>query len=171
MKKYIIFVGVIGLLAFSPSGGKNNTTEKKNKLISEKKSEKVDSKEKGILAISDSICNSIGVPAELVREIGQNESGWRCIKSLSGGTDFGDLQVIDETFNYWYDRLELTGGKTRYNYLVVGIHYLKYNHSRYKSWEKARFAYARGSWRGKSTWTCLEEKFMGKINWRKYDKR
>ncbi|MBO6516861.1 MAG: transglycosylase SLT domain-containing protein [Bacteroidia bacterium] len=170
MKKYLIFVGVIGLLAFSPSGGKNNTTEKKNKLISEKKAEKVIPTKKSIQEISDSICFSIGVPPNLVREIGQNESGWRCIKSLSGGTDFGDLQVIEETFDYWYDRLELTGGKTRYNYLVVGIHYLKYNYDRYHSWEKARFAYARGSWRSKSTWTCLEEKFMGKINWSEYDR-
>ena len=169
MKKYLLFIGAVGLLAFSPYGGKNTTAENKNKQNEEKNSEIVISTEKTIKEISDSICNSIGVPAELVREIGNNESGWRCIKSLSGGTDFGDLQVIDETFDYWYDRLELEGGKTRYNYLVVGIHYLKYNYDRYNSWEKARFAYARGSWRSQSTWTCLEEKFMGKINWNKYD--
>ncbi|MFT5725483.1 MAG: hypothetical protein ACI9JN_002608 [Bacteroidia bacterium] len=169
MKKYLIFIGVIGLLAFAPYGGKNNTTVNKNKSISEKNSEIPKIEEKTILEISDSICLSIGVPNKLVREIGQNETGWRCIRSLSGGTDFGDLQVIDETFDYWYQRLDLTGGKSRYNYLVVGIHYLKYNHDRYNSWEKARFAYARGSWRNQSTWTCLEERFMTKINWSKYD--
>ncbi len=164
MKKYLFFVGVVALFAFAPYGGKNNTTTIKNKNFSEKIL-----KEKTILEISDSICNSIGVPPELVREIGENESGWRCIRSQSGGTDFGDLQVIDKTFKYWYDELNLKGGKTRYNYLVVGIHYLKYNYDRYHSWEKARFSYARGSWRSKSTWTCLEEKFMGKINWSRYD--
>lgn len=169
MKKYMIFLGVIGLFAFAPSGGKNNTAETKNKLELKKNLEKVSPEEKSILEISDSICNAIGVPAELVREIGQNESGWRCIKSLSGGTDFGDLQVIDETFDYWYNELNLKGGKNRYNYLVVGIHYLKYNHKRYHSWKKARFAYARGYWRNPSTWTCLEEKFMQKIDWKKYD--
>ncbi len=169
MKKYLLFSGVIGLLAFAPYGRKNNTTENKNKTNSEKNSEIVESKEKTILEISDSICLAIGVPTELVREIGQNESGWRCIRSQSGGTDFGDLQVIDETFDYWYNELNLQGGKSRYNYLVVGIHYLKYNYNRYHSWEKARFAYARGSWRNQSTWTCLEEKFMTKINWSNYD--
>jgi hypothetical protein len=169
MKKYLLFSGVIGLLAFSPYGGKNNTPDNKNKNITENNSEIFESAEKTILEISDSICLAIGVPPKLVREIGQNESGWRCIRNQSGGTDFGDLQVIDETFDYWYNRLELTGGATRYNYLVVGIHYLKYNHKRYNSWEKARFAYARGSWRRQSTWTCLEEKFMTKINWSKYD--
>ena len=169
MKKYLLFAGVIGLLAFSPYGGKNNTAENKNKNISEKNSEIATEQEKSIREVSDSICESIGVPAALVREIGQNESGWRCISSMSGGTDFGDLQVIDETFDYWYETLQLEGGKTRYNYLVVSIHYLKYNYDRYHSWEKARFAYARGSWRRQSTWTCLEEKFMRKIDWNKYD--
>ena len=124
---------------------------------------------KTTLELADSICQSIGVPFELIKEIGNNESGWRCIQNTNGGTDFGDLQVIDVTFNYWYNRLELTGGKTRKNYLVVGIHYLKYNYDRYGSWKKARFAYGRGNWRDESTWTDLEKKFMGKIDWTKYD--
>ena len=124
---------------------------------------------KSVFEVADSICTEVGVPFELVLEIGHNESGWRCIANENGGTDFGDLQVIDKTFDYWYDRLELNGGKTRRNYLAVGINYLRYNYERYGSWKKARFAYGRGNWRDETTWTCLEEKFMGKINWDKYD--
>ena len=124
---------------------------------------------KSVFEVADSICQAVGVPFELVREIGNNESGWRYIQNTNGGTDMGDLQVIDKTFDYWYDRLELTGGKTRRNYLAVGIHYLRYNYERYGSWKKARFAYGRGNWRDETTWTCLEEKFMSKIDWNKYD--
>lgn len=127
-------------------------------------------KSKSVFEVADSICQAVGVPYDLVVEIGNNESGWRYIENSNGGTDFGDLQVIDKTFWYWYERLELSGGKTRRNYLAVGIHYLRYQYERYGSWEKARFAYGRGNWREPSTWTCLEEKFMGKINWSKYDR-
>ncbi len=133
------------------------------------KEEVVEQKSKSVFEVADSICQAVGVPYELVLEIGHNESGWRCIQNSNGGTDFGDLQVIDKTFDYWYDRLELTGGKTRRNYLIVGINYLRYNYERYGSWKKARFAYGRGNWRDETTWTCLEEKFMGKIDWNKYD--
>ncbi|MFT4522822.1 MAG: hypothetical protein ACI8ZN_001774 [Bacteroidia bacterium] len=159
-------------IAASPFAGKSNASLEKNKFI-EQKNEKIRKKvaPATILEVSDSICEALNVPAELVREIGQNESGWRCIKSKSGGTDYGDLQVIEKTFNYWYNELNLTGGKTRRNYLIVGINYLKYQHNRYNSWEKARFAYARGNYRSKTTWTCLEEKFMKKIKWSKYDKK
>ncbi len=124
---------------------------------------------KSVFEVADSICQAVGVPFELVLEIGNNESGWRYIQNTNGGTDMGDLQVIDKTFDYWYDKLDLNGGKTRRNYLAVGIHYLRYNYERYGSWKKARFAYGRGNWRDESTWTCLEEKFMGKIDWSKYD--
>lgn len=126
-------------------------------------------KSKTVFEVADSICQAVGVPFELVIEIGNNESGWRYIQNTNGGTDMGDLQVIDETFDYWYERLQLTGGKSRRNYLIIGINYLKWNYDRYGSWKKARFAYGRGSWRDETTWTCLEEKFMGKIDWSKYD--
>ncbi len=170
MKKLMLLLGVVLLTIPSPFAGKNNASPKKNKLIVEKISETRElAPGEAIKFMSDSICRSLGIPSQLVREIGQNESGWQCIRSLSGGTDYGDLQVVESTFNFWYDRLDLEGGKTRENYLIVGIHYLKYLHTRYGSWEKARFAYARGHWRNKTTWTCLEEKFMNKINWRKYD--
>jgi hypothetical protein len=126
-------------------------------------------KSKSVFEVADSICQEADVPFELVKEIGNNESGWRYITNTNGGSDHGDLQVIDQTYWYWYDQLELTGGKTRRNYLKVGIYYLKYLHNRYGSWEKARFAYGRGHWRDQSTWTDLEKKFMGKIDWTKYD--
>ena len=127
-------------------------------------------KSKSVFEVADSICQEAGVPFELVKEIGQNESGWRYISNTNGGSDHGDLQVIDETYWYWYDKLELKGGKTRRNYLKVAIYYLKSLHNKYGSWEKARFAYGRGRWRTPDTWTCLEEKFMGKIDFTKYDK-
>ncbi len=166
LKWLVLVVGMISL----PFVGKNNASAEKNKFVV-KKIERVqkDFAPKTIKQVSDSICYSIGVPARLVREIGENESNWRCIKSLSGGTDFGDLQVIDITFDYWYNRLSLNGGKTRKNYLIVGIHYLKYCHDMYGSWEKARYAYARGSWKSPYRWTSLEKKFMTKIDWSQYD--
>ena len=172
MRLFIYITSVlVGIgLAIIPEQGINSSYQQDMEVlreISERKELKF--KPKTIKEISDSICLSIGVPPKLVREIGNNESGWRCIKSLSGGTDYGDLQVIEKTFQYWYDRLGLEGGKTRKNYLIVGIHYLKYNHDRYKSWEKARYAYARGSWKNPDSWTALEKKFMGKIDFTQYD--
>jgi hypothetical protein len=166
LKWLLLLVGMIAL----PFVGKNNASAEKNKFIVQKTEEiqKIFAP-RTIQEISDSICWSLNIPSQLVREIGQNESNWRCIKSLSGGTDFGDLQVIDETFDYWYHRLKLTGGKTRKNYLIAGIYYLKYHYDRYGSWEKARYAYGRGSWKKRSEWTSLETKFMSKINWKKYD--
>ncbi|MBR9859523.1 lytic transglycosylase domain-containing protein [bacterium] len=134
-----------------------------------KQPEDLNTEVKSVFEIADSICQEVGVPFELVKEIGNNESGWRCIQNTNGGTDFGDLQVIDVTYDYWYKRLKLKGGKTRKNYLAIGIHYLKYNYDRYGSWKKARFAYGRGNWRPESTWTALERKFMSKIDWSKYD--
>ena len=125
---------------------------------------------KSVLDVADSICQEAGVPFALVKEIGQNESGWRYIQNTNGGTDNGDLQVIDQTYWYWYGKLELKGGKTRRNYLKVAIYYLKSLHNKYGSWEKTRFAYGRGHWRTPDTWTCLEEKFMGKIDFTQYDK-
>ena len=124
---------------------------------------------KTILEIADSICQEAGVPFELVYEIGKNESNWTYVKNTNGGSDFGDLQVIDQTYWYWYNRLDLKGGKTRKNYLKVGIYYLKYLHNKYGSWEKTRFAYGRGHWRECNTWTPLERKFMRKIDFSKYD--
>lgn len=126
-------------------------------------------KSKSVFEIADSICLEAGVPFELVKEIGNNESGWRYISNTNGGSDHGDLQVIDATFWHWYKKLELEGGKTRRNYLKVGIYYLKSLHNKYGSWEMTRFAYGRGHWRGPETWTKLEKKFMGKIDFSKYD--
>jgi hypothetical protein len=124
---------------------------------------------KSVLEVADSICQVAGVPFELVKEIGQNESGWQYIGNTTGGTDFGDLQVIDITFDYWYNRLKLQGGKTRRNYLKIGIYYLKWLYDREGSWQKARFCYGRGTWRDESTWTTMEKQFMHKIDWSKYD--
>jgi hypothetical protein len=126
---------------------------------------------KTVLEVADSICQEAGVPFELVKQIGQNESGWRYIKNSNGGTDHGDLQVIDVTYWHYYNKLELTSGKTRRNYLKVAIYYLKDLHTKYGSWEKARFAYGRGKWRGPSTWTTLEKKFMSKIDFSQFDNK
>ena len=125
---------------------------------------------KEILAFSDSICRIAGVPPGLIRDIGNNETGWRFIKDFSGGTAHGDLQIVDNTFNHWYKKLGLKGGRTRENYLIVGIYYIKSLHKVYGSWEKSRYAYARGHWKDPSKWTALERKFMGKIDWTQYDK-
>lgn len=123
-----------------------------------------------ILAFSDSVCLVAGVPPGLIRDIGNNETGWRFIRDFSGGTAHGDLQIVDNTFYHWYKKLKLTGGKTRENYLIVGIYYIKFLHKTFGSWQKARYAYARGHWKEPSKWSPLEKKFMGKIDWTKYDK-
>jgi len=152
-----------------------NTTENISTHVTEKNDAttrdtfRQKTKPKDVFQLADSICQSVDVPYPLIYEIGQNESNWSYIQNKSGGTDFGDLQVIDKTFWYWYEKLNLTDGKTRKNYLVVGIHYLKYLHVKYGSWEKARFAYGRGHWRSPDTWTSLEKKFMSKIDFSKYD--
>lgn len=124
---------------------------------------------KSVFEVADSICQEVGVPFELVKEIGENESGWRFISNENGGTDHGDLQVIQPTFNLWYKKLGLSGGKTRRNYLKVGIYLLKHCYDTHGSWKKARYVYGRGQWRDESAWTELEKKFMSKIDWEKYD--
>lgn len=125
--------------------------------------------QKSILDIADSIALVHGVPPKLVYEIGMNESRWPNRYDTSYLIKYGDLQVMDRTFDIMYRRLGLSGGKTRYNYLVVGIAYLKYNYNLFGSWQKARYAYGRGSWKPPSQWTALEKKFMNKIDWSAYD--
>ncbi|MFT5513795.1 MAG: hypothetical protein ACI8SE_002205 [Bacteroidia bacterium] len=122
-----------------------------------------------ILDVADSICIAMGVPPKLIYEIGMNESRWQNIYDLDFLIKDGDLQVIDRTFNHFYSLLALQGGKTRHNYLIIGIYYLKQNFNTYQSWEKARYAYGRGRWKSKSDWTSLERKFMTKIDWTQYD--
>lgn len=182
MRKWLSFFGIVGFLSISARYSIQNVEKKVDALPEKgKTTAKIIPREKVKISFpllsrqdaqlfSDSVCRSIGVPPNLVREIGENESGWRCIKSLSGGSDYGDLQIIQPTFNYWYSKLGLKGGSTRANYLIVGIHYLKERHNKYKSWEKARYAYARGEWIANQTkWTSLETKFMNKIDWSQYD--
>lgn len=118
---------------------------------------------------ADSIALSIGVPPKLVYEIGMNESRWRNPEDLDYLIKDGDLQVIDQTFYKMYKKLGLTGGKTRYNYLVIGIHYLKDCYKVGGTWRKARYIYGRGRWKDPSQWTKLERSFMGKIDWSQYD--
>lgn len=118
---------------------------------------------------ADSIARSKGVPPELVREIGMNESRWPHPTDSFYLIRDGDLQVIPRSYNILYKKLGLTGGKTRYNYLVTGIHYLSELHEKYQSWEKTRYAYGRGIWKHPSKWTRMERAFMRKIDWTKYD--
>lgn len=156
-----------------PFAGKVNTNpvvvqEKVEKNIEAKAQEGMNKEE--AKAYAARICKKLGIPFELVDEIATNESRWRCIASELGGTDYGDMQVIEKTFNYWYDKLNLEGGKTRANYLKVGLNYLNYQYKRYDSWEKARYAYARGNWKDSTEWTELEKTFMRKIDFTKYDR-
>lgn len=174
LSKHII-VSALLLMAIVATSFVNRQNVQKNAsvvldtTVDEKKAAPNVVKSKSVLEVADSICQAAGVPFELVKEIGQNESGWRYIQNTNGGSDHGDLQVIDQTYWYWYDKLDLEGGKTRRNYLKVAIYYLKDLHNKYDSWEKTRFAYGRGHWRGPETWTALEKKFMGKIDFTKYD--
>jgi hypothetical protein len=119
---------------------------------------------------ADSIALSIGVPPNFVKEVGRNESGWRNPTDLDYLIRNGDLQIIPATYNHWYKKLGLSGGKTRYNYLIIGIHYLKYCHDVGDgTWRQARYIYARGAWKHPSKWTKLEWHFMGDIDWTQYD--
>lgn len=124
---------------------------------------------KTILQKSDSLSVAFGVPPQLVRQIGWNESKWTFIKSKSDGASHGDLQLTGATFNHWYRELDLSGGETRENYLIAGIAYLKYCYDFSGSWKKARYVYARGKWKPEWQWTSLERKFMQKIDWSNYD--
>ena len=170
-KHMIVSALLIASIVATSFVNRQNTKKNEAKIaVNEAKVEKQKAvKAKSVFEVADSICQEAGVPFELVKEIGQNESGWRYISNTNGGSDHGDLQVIDQTYWYWYDKLDLKGGKTRRNYLKVAIYYLKSEHNKYDSWKKARFAYGRGRWRDESTWTALETKFMNKIDWTKYD--
>lgn len=122
-----------------------------------------------ILDFADSVARVFQVPPKLVYEIGMNESRWQNIYDPDFLIKDGDLQVIDRTFNHFYNELGLSGGKTRKNYLIVGIYYLRVNYDLYKNWKKARYAYGRGRWKPESQWTSLERRFMNKIDWSQYD--
>ncbi|MBI1306535.1 MAG: hypothetical protein GC181_07970 [Bacteroidetes bacterium] len=122
-----------------------------------------------ILDFVDSVAEAFGVPYELIYEIGMNESRWPNIYDHSYLIKDGDLQIIERSFFMLYKELKLTGGKTRQNYIIAGVYYLKKNYDLYGSWKKARYAYGRGRWRPESQWTSLERRFMNKIDWTKYD--
>jgi Transglycosylase SLT domain len=122
-----------------------------------------------ILDVADSIAQVFDVPYDLIYEVGMNESRWQNIYDMNYVIKDGDLQVIDRTFNVLYKELNLSGGKTRENYLMIGIYYLRKNYDVYGSWRKARYAYGRGRWKPESQWTSMERHFMNKIDWSKYD--
>lgn len=124
---------------------------------------------RSILDIADSLAEVYGVPSELVYEIGMNESRWPNIHDLDHLIRNGDLQVMEGAFNILCRRLGIEPVKNRYNYLLCGISYLRQCYDRYGSWEKARYAYGRGHWKEPQYWTSLEKRFMGKIDWSKYD--
>jgi hypothetical protein len=173
LSKHIIVCGLVAIAIVASSFVNRQNNRKSKTTTTEVNSEavsKVEKKSKSVFEVADSICRVAGVPFGLVKEIGQNESGWRYISNSNGGSDHGDLQIIDPTFWAYYKKLDLEGGKTRRNYLKVGIYYLRDIYDKYGSWEKTRFAYGRGRWRGPETWTALEKKFMSKIDFTKYDK-
>ncbi|MCB9246363.1 MAG: transglycosylase SLT domain-containing protein [Flavobacteriales bacterium] len=122
-----------------------------------------------VFDLADSLAIVFKVPPKLVYEIGMNESRWPRPYELNYLIKMGDLQIIDATFSHFYKELKLQGGKTRENYLIVGIYYLSWIYKQYHSWEKTRYVYGRGRWKDPSQWTALERKFMGKIDWSQYD--
>lgn len=122
-----------------------------------------------IFYFADSISGALNIPPGLIYEIGMNESRWPNPDNLNHLIKDGDLQVVAKTFHHFYNKLGLTGGITRVNYLIVACHYLIFCYEKTGSWQKARFMYGRGHWREPSTWTPLEKRFMTKIDWSKYD--
>lgn len=132
--------------------------------------------ERNIDYYRDSLCAIYGVPKELVREIGQNESNWLHPEDTSyirmcgieGEDSRGDLQINMKYWEMFSRRYEIQH-PNRIGLLQAGIAHLANLRARYGSWKKARFAYGRGHWRNESTWTALEKKFMTKINWNQYD--
>lgn len=118
----------------------------------------------------DSIATAMGVPPGFVKDVGRNESKWPKPNNLNYLIPNGDLQIMPATYKIWYKKLGLTGGKTRYNYLIVGIAYLKYCKDQGDgTWRQARYIYARGRWKNPSQWTKLEHRFMSDIDWKLYD--
>lgn len=124
-------------------------------------------------------CIEYGVPVEYMYEVGLNESNWRFPNDstfimpplfVKGENSYGDCQMLNRTYSVWSKKLGLKE-KTRENLLIACIAMSKECYIiGDSSWEKARFIYARGKWRPKSTWTTLETKFMSKIDFKKYDK-
>lgn len=138
--------------------------------------EVVQEQPKTIFDYAETFCRVYEVPYDLVYEIGKNESRWPCPENLlfiqecldvEEDSD-GDLQIWPTTWDYLKDQLHLQE-KTRITLLHAGIYYLRQQYDRYGSWEMARYAYARGSWKPPTEWTKLEKKFMNKINWSNYD--
>ena len=118
----------------------------------------------------DSIATAMGVPPGFVKDVGRNESKWPKPNNLNYLIPNGYLQIMPATYKIWYKKLGLTGGNTRYNYLIVGIAYLKYCKDQGDgTWRQARYIYARGRWKNPSQWTKLEHRFMSDIDWKLYD--
>ena len=130
----------------------------------------------GIFRVLDSLCSAYSVPYELVYEIGMNESRWKNSEDLEyiqmcgieGEDSRGDLQVNMKYAEYFKNRYNVSN-LDRIGLLEISVKHLSWLGKRHKSWRKARFVYARGSWRGYKTWTNMEQHFMNKINWYKYD--
>ena len=124
-------------------------------------------------------CNKYGVPKEYMYEVGQNESGWRNPNDstfimpplyVKNERSFGDCQMLNSTYRIWAKQLGLKE-KTRENLLIACIAMSKECYIiGDSSWEKARYIYARGKWKPKYKWTKLENRFMNKIDFKKYDK-
>lgn len=123
--------------------------------------------------------DSLGVPRELVYEIGLNESGWRFPNDslyvqgpdyVKREASYYDMQILNSSFNIIKNKINLKE-KNRETALYACIYYLKECYIiGDSSWYKARFIYARGRWRPEYTWTKLEKRFMKKIDFSKYDK-
>ena len=121
-----------------------------------------------IFELIDYYADSLNVLREFVYDVGMNESGWRYpdsvtyirICGIDGEDSRGDIQVNNP--NKYLDSI------TRATLLEFGITYMSQLYKRYGDWEKVRYAYARGNWKPKSQWSCLEIKFMNKMDFKKY---
>lgn len=119
MRKWLSFFGIVGFLSISARYSIQNVEKKVDALPEKgKTTAKIIPREKVKISFpllsrqdaqlfSDSVCRSIGVPPNLVREIGENESGWRCIKSLSGA---GQAVVFPSGF--WHRFIDWPGHRS-----------------------------------------------------------
>lgn len=171
MKYVIIFLLVF--LPFSVGANYSHSDSHIYELIYRNIQKEIDKPETpNIYHYVTKYCKKYNVPYELVHSIGMNESGFRNPNDLNyiiqcripGEDSRGDLQINNPT-----DLAEFKHSRiTRIKLLEVGIKYLKHCYDISGSWKKARYIYARGSWKSPSKWSKLENRFMSKIDWTKY---
>lgn len=74
--------------------------------------------------------NKYNIPYTIYFRLIDMESGFRFVENKSSGA-LGYMQLMPNTFNYYYKKLELKGGHSKKNNIIIGSYKL---HKNYKKW-------------------------------------